>query len=90
MINAIDIQGFHITFNKGGWGYKPVADEVELCKSFSTKQEAIDWMNEKNIHFERKFAIAQSGYDNQCDEPDTPNDELDDFDEIEDLDEFDW
>ena len=33
------VQGFHITFNKGGWGFLPVADGVELCESFPSKNE---------------------------------------------------
>ena len=72
------VQGFHITFNKGGWGFLPVADGVELCESFLSKDNARKWLNENNVKNEREFAIAQYQWDNML--PEDYEDYHDDFD----------
>ena len=84
------MQGFDITFNEGGWGYIPVADGVELDESFVTKELAIKWLNDgRSIDTERQFSIAQSNWDNMCDEPPHPaQHDGDDFDWIDDEDDL--
>ena len=62
------IQGFNITFKEGGWGWKPVVNGITLCESFSTQEEAIEWLKGRNLKFERSFAIAQDEHDNMSDE----------------------
>ena len=64
----MEIQRFNITFNKGGWGLKPVADGIELSESFRTKEKAVLWLEKRSIRTERQFSKAQDAWDNMADE----------------------
>ena len=64
----MSIQGFNITFKKGGWGWIPVVNGTTLCESFTTQENAVNWLKGRNINFEKGFAIAQDQYDNMADE----------------------
>ena len=66
--NIMKINGYDVTFEEGGWGWKPVANGVALSQSFFTIESAVEWLKRINIKFEISFAKAQLEWDHMSDE----------------------